>query len=549
MAEGKPHGGAHGSSGLSREMRLDPCFEPLAAVIRGRAVESLHRGAVAVVDVEGRLVGGIGDPLVEIVIRSAAKPFQTAAVVESGAADAFGLDDAELAVITASHAGAPEHVRAVQGLLDRVGTTAASLVCGSLEHMCSGKHAGMILLAHHLGVPAEGYEREDHPVQQYMAGYVGSLLRECPKKLCRDPDIAGTTPRALSVGSDGCGVPAFGLTLCEGAWLYASLAAGTTSALRRVRDAMIAHPVLVAGETRFDTLLMRAADGRVVAKGGAEGVQGVGLLLGGEGPSAGDGTSAPRYLGCVVKVEDGSARAVPAVVTRLLRSHGLVETAIAVEEDHSPVLRDRRGVEVGRIDVLLTDADLEHRSLTASERTEAGSGRSLDRLPTGLHLFGRKDDRVTVCRGDEKEVLRFLRDQWPSVDEQYFGRRVEWSAEPHSLVFRREGKIVAVLKGHFIGGIGSVDELMVDSGARGSGLGSLLLGSFEEEARRRGCIRVVLRAVKGSAAEDFYRGRGYHRECVQFGYEFGYDYVRLARDISQDAGEAEGWEKKGESSR
>ncbi len=108
---------------------------------------------------------------------------------------------------------------------------------------------------------------------------------------------------------------------------------------------------------------------------------------------------------------------------------------------------------------------------------------------------------------------------------------------------------MAVLKGHFIGGIGSVDELMVDSGTRGGGLGSLLLGSFEDEARRRGCTRIVLRAVKGSAAEDFYRGRGYHRECVQYGYEFGYDYVRLTCDIHQDAGETAGRERKGEGAR
>jgi GNAT superfamily N-acetyltransferase len=154
---------------------------------------------------------------------------------------------------------------------------------------------------------------------------------------------------------------------------------------------------------------------------------------------------------------------------------------------------------------------------------------------------------VTVGRGDEKDVLRFLRDQWPSVDEESFGRTVEWSAEPYSLVFRRGKRIVAVLKGHFIGGISSVDEFMVAEGSRGAGLGSMLLGRFEEEARRRRCSRIILRAVKGSSAEDFYRGRGYHRECVQYGYEFGYDYVRLICYVEQALGEAGGpaWKRKG----
>jgi GNAT superfamily N-acetyltransferase len=156
---------------------------------------------------------------------------------------------------------------------------------------------------------------------------------------------------------------------------------------------------------------------------------------------------------------------------------------------------------------------------------------------------------VTVCRGDEKEVLRFLRDQWPSVDEDYFGRPVEWSAEPYALVFRREKKIIAVIKGHFIGGIASVDELMVGEGSRGFGLGSLLLGRFEDEARRRRCSRITLRAVKDSPAEDFYRGRGYYRECVQYGYEFGYDYVRLICDVERALGEAGSLEQEEERGR
>ena len=81
-----------------------------------------------------------------------------------------------------------------------------------------------------------------------------------------------------------------------------------------------------------------------------------------------------------------------------------------------------------------------------------------------------------MSRGDEKDVLRFLREQWPDVDREYFGRAVEWTAEPYALVYRRDGKVVGVLQGHFIGGLASVDELMVAEGARGRGLGSLLLG-------------------------------------------------------------------------
>ena len=528
--QGEASGGRERGRGAALSAAaLDPCCEPLLAIVRGRAVESIHRGAIAVVDVDGALLGGVGDPGIGVLLRSVAKPFQAAAIVESGAAEAFSLSDEEIAVISASHVGAPEHVQVVAGLLERAGLSGASLVCGPLEHMCSGKHAGMLLLAQHLGVAAEGCEREEHPVQRAVAGYLGSLLDACPQM----PHHGAGADRSLFAGADGCGVPVVRTTLYEAAWLYASLAAGSTPALARVRDAMLAHPALVAGETRLDTRLMRAAPGRIVAKGGAEGVQAVGLLP----AAAGSG------VGCVIKVEDGSARPIPPVVALLLRTWELAEAAALLEADYPPSLVDGSGAGLGRMQILTEPANLRRRSAPerASERT--------DDKGAAAHLFGRRGDGVTVRRGDEKDILRFLRDEWPAVDEENFGRPVEWSAEPYSLVFRRERKIVAVLKGHFIGGVASVDELMVGHGARSSGLGSLLLGRFEDEARRRRCSRIVLRAVKDTPAEDFYRGRGYHRECVQYGYEFGYDYVRLICDVEQTLGEAEGAAREGKGAR
>ena len=505
---------------------LGPCCEPLLAIVRGRAVESIHRGAIAVVGIEGELLGGVGDPQMGVLLRSAAKPFQAAAIVESGAAEAFSLTDEEIAVICASHVGATEHVEVVAGLLERAGLSGASLVCGPVEHMCSGKHAGMLLLARHLGVATEGYEREEHPVQRAVAGYLASLLDACPR---RPYPRVGTTTHSLFAGADGCGVPVIRTTMYGAAWLYASLAAGATPALVRVRDAMLAYPVLVAGESRLDTRLMRAAPGRVVAKGGAEGVQGVGLL-----PAA-----TASAVGCVIKVEDGSARPIPPVVALFLRTWELAQAAVSVEGDYPLSLVDGNGVEVARMEVLTERANLRRR------RVPERAGEQMDDQGDGPYLFDRKRDRVTVCRGDERDVLRFLRDEWPAVDEEYFGRPVEWSAEPYSLVFRRVKKIVAVLKGHFIGGIASVDELMVGHGSRGCGLGALLLGRFEDEARRRRCSWIVLRAVKDTPAEDFYRRRGYHRECVEYAHEFGCDYVRLICDVEQAPGEAEGPAREG----
>ncbi len=533
-----------GGRPLREAVGLDSRFEPLVALVRGSAVESIHRGAVAVVGVDGDLLGGAGDPAADVVLRSTAKPFQAAAVVGSGAAEAFALTDEDIAVMAASHVAAPEHVAVVRRLLERGGIPAGALVCGSLEHMCSGKHAGMLLLARHLGAPLVGYEREDHLVQKEVAGYVSSLLARRPRPDWVRAGAGATGPgtRTLFVGRDGCGVPVMRTTLQEAAWLYALLAAGATPVLARVRDAMMAHPDLVAGDGRLDTQVMTAAPGLLVAKGGAEGVQGIGLFPG----DVPGGPDVP--VGCVMKIEDGSARPMPVLVVRFLEAWALDQAAEVVERCHPRGVAAANGGQAGSLEVLVAPAHLRRRRAAAGGRPARPTGDSaagpesvpVDSRTAGVLSWGRREERVSVCRGDEKDVRRFLREQWPAVDEEVLGRMVDWSAEPYCLVFRRDKKIVAALRGHFIGGLASVDELMVGEGSRGSGLGSLLLGRFEEEARSRGSARIAIRAVKGSSAEDFYRGRGYHRECVQHGYEFGFDYVRLTRLVEHTLEENEG---------
>ena len=568
--QGRGHVGRAGGSAAVRATAFDASFEPIAAIVRGGVVETIHRGVVAVVDVGGDLLGAVGDPETYVLLRSSAKPFQAAAAVAGGVAEAFALTDEEIAVMAASHSGAAAHVEVVERLLARADIPAASLVCGSVEHMCSGKHAGMLLLAQHLGVSGDSYHRADHPVQRNIAGYVASLLDRGPRRA--RPAAPGGRPkagsRALLTGIDGCGVPVLGMTLREAAWLFALLAAGADPALTRVRDAMRSHPFLVAGDGRLDTDLMRAAAGTVVCKGGAEGVQGIGLMsAGGEATSAGStcgmrgeavseaavrgerGAARPGAVGCVMKVEDGSGRPIPAVTVAFLRAWGAGREAAAVERDHPAAMLDKTGAEVARVQSLLEARALRRppgecasggvapsgsADHHADERAAGGSAAGL------LHPFARSGQHFTVSRGDEKDVLRFLREQWPAVDTEYFGRAVEWMADPYALVLRRDRHIVGVLRAHFIGGVGSVDELMVAEGSRGRGLGSTLLGRFEDEARKRGCARIILRAVKGSPAEDFYRKRGYHRECVQYGYEFGYDYVRLTQDAEQALGDAGG---------
>lgn len=330
----------------------------LVEVWRDGLAEACHRGHVAVVDARGRLVARVGDPGHVTFWRSAAKPFQAAAVVAAGAADRFGLDEAALAVLCASHNGEEAHLETVRRLLARAGLGEGDLRCGvhppageaaraallragtepgPLHNNCSGKHAGMLLLARHRGWPVEGYTDRDHPVQRAMRETVAA--------------VAGVAPAEVALGVDGCGVPTFGLPLRHLALAFARLArphgapglgAELRAALERVGRAMARHPFLVAGSGRFCTDLMRVTGGRLLGKVGAEGVYGV--------------AASDRGWGLAVKVEDGASRGLYPAVVRALALLGLLSPAEAeaLAAHARPALRNHRGEAVGEVRPVFT---------------------------------------------------------------------------------------------------------------------------------------------------------------------------------------------------
>ncbi len=284
-------------------------YQPVVEVMRGGIVESVHHGAVAVADALGNLVAWWGDPEAVTFLRSSAKPFQALPLVESGAADHFGLTPAHLAVICASHSGTDEHVQTVREAQGLCGVSESDLLCGvhppldpetarrlrdkGLEptpnrHNCSGKHTGMLAMARFLQAPLEEYTHPHHPVQQRI--------------LAAFAEMCGVGPERVGVAIDGCSVPTFAVPLHAAATAYARLAdpsrlpAGRAAACRRIFEAMASHPFLVGGPGRFDTDLMEAGAGRLVAKGGAEGYQGIALM-----PAAGGGPA----LGIAFKIADG----------------------------------------------------------------------------------------------------------------------------------------------------------------------------------------------------------------------------------------------------
>jgi len=337
----------------------------LVEVTRGGRVESVHRGSIAVVAPDGSPIVSVGDPEQFAFTRSSAKPFQLAPFVASGRFDEYGLGPDALAIMAASHSGEDRHVRLVQEILRRAGLTSAVLQNQvhapydtetaqrllrdgekptALRGNCSGKHAGMILFAKASGWPIDSYWHPDHPVQRQALETISAL--------------SDVLIEEIATGVDGCGVVCFGMPIRGLATAFARLADPAAvadpplrSALTRIRDAMMAHPELVAGERRrIDTALMRALPNRVVSKGGAEGVLAMGLPPGALPPDApfGDGP-----MGIAAKVEDGNLaqRAGNATSIAILRQLGLVSDPLAgpLVDFASPPIVDPRGGQSGDV--------------------------------------------------------------------------------------------------------------------------------------------------------------------------------------------------------
>lgn len=319
----------------------------LAEVVRGPVVECRHYGAVAVVDAGGKAIAGAGDTGVVALLRSAAKPFQAIPVVASGAADAYGLTAAELAICAGSHSGEPGHLATVAGLLAKLGLGAGDLGCGLVPTMdrataariatgqeavttlhcgCSGKHAGMLAACLRLGYPPAGYLDLAHPLQQSILGIMA--------------DHVGVPAAAIPTAVDGCGVPTFGGSIAQIARAWATLAAPPApyrEATGRILDAMAAAPWMVAGTGRICTDLMPIVGPGIVVKTGAEGLFCLALR--------------EQGWGIAIKVADGAVRALPVIAAAVLRQLGVAsDEQIARFLSLQPAtIRNNAGAAVGEI--------------------------------------------------------------------------------------------------------------------------------------------------------------------------------------------------------
>lgn len=328
--------------------------EILATVIRGDTVESIHRGHFIVLDGDANTIASAGDPDTVTFYRSSCKFFQAVPLITSGAADAFDLNEEELALACASHSGQKRHVEVAKSMLAKIGLDERALHCGThmpfyrpeaekliregkppstLQNNCSGKHSGMLAVACRIGADIQTYEHLENPVQQQILDII-SKFAEIPKA-------------EIAVGSDGCCVPNFAVPVRAMAKSFVNLVSRADSfgsaigdAAKRLVEASLNHPELIGGTDRLDTQIMQAAPGKVLSKVGADGV-----WLGGVLPS----DRWPSGLGIAIKIEDGDdLRGRPVVVVEILRQLGVLTKDDLPEISPMPV-KNRRGETIGSV--------------------------------------------------------------------------------------------------------------------------------------------------------------------------------------------------------
>lgn len=334
-----------------------PANPVLAVTTRSGRIESWHRGAVVVVHDEA-VVAAVGEVQRPVFARSATKPFQALPLLERGLHHTLGLSAAQIAVMCASHDGTDAHTMAVASMLQRGGLQESQLGCGPhapfdgearrrllqagerptrLHNNCSGKHAGFLLLAQACGDALADYLDPGCRSQREVAAAVAGMA-----------GLAAPPP----VGLDGCGAPTFVLPLASLAQAFCRLANPTglaavrRSACETILSAAGEQPVLVAGERRLCTALLRCWPGRVFAKNGAEGVYALGIA---PDPAR---RRWPGALGIAVKIDDGAERGYwPVVVDALLRLGMFAggEVPASLQDFHRVPLRNTQKLPVGEV--------------------------------------------------------------------------------------------------------------------------------------------------------------------------------------------------------
>jgi len=303
---------------------MDKKVEVLARVYRGKAVEAIHYGAIAVVNAKGELTHYVGDPYEPFMTRSSIKPFQLMPLFISGAADHYKFTPKQLAIMCGSHVGSDDHYEVVMSNLEAAGNSPDNFKCGchwpigmmmtqdyplkgedkdSVRHNCSGKHSGFLAQAKYLKDDVGEYLNPESKTQK--------LVKRTLSEFCEYPI------EDMHYGVDGCSAPNYPMPLYNMALGFKKIMNGdatgnvTKEILSRIKEAMTTYPEMVSGEKRLDLDLSRSFKGKLISKVGAESIEGIAL----DDPP----------VGIAVKVHDGNQRALGAICLSILRQLGYIK--------------------------------------------------------------------------------------------------------------------------------------------------------------------------------------------------------------------------------
>jgi L-asparaginase II len=311
---------------------------------RNGLIEAFHNAHIAVVDPSGKLLYSSGDPYHVTFTRSCIKPIQALPVLYSGAADEFNFTEKEIALISGSHSGEPEHLDTVNSILQKAGNDPKMLKCKghtpfdkeeakkigkdftSLHDNCSGKHAGALAACKHSNWDLETYIDPNHPLTLEIVSSISKLT--------------GLEMKDINIGSDGCDIPNFAFPIEKMAQLFALLVDPGNSPysqeLSRIGDAMFKYPKMVAGTDRFDTVLMNDLPDIVLSKAGAAGLQTIAVKINDE------------WLGVSIKIPDGAyGKIIPKITYHVLSELGIESQS--ENKYNTPFVKTRSGKIVGNV--------------------------------------------------------------------------------------------------------------------------------------------------------------------------------------------------------
>ncbi len=305
---------------------------PLVRVTRAGVQDNLHRGVAVAATSSGEVLLAIGDPSLRGYIRSAAKPIQCIPVITSGAAEVYGLEDADIAIISGSHWGGESQVRQVQSILAKAGLKEDMLQSGSgIKDNCSGKHSGKLAACRYKKLDLDSYLNPAHP---HQIDILDTLRNVCSL----DED-------EVHIGVDGCGAPIHNFTVLKMAMGYARMSEPAkhfpedmAAAISRVTTSMAANPGGHTGEPAYADSL--GGEVRFLSKSGGNGVYCAGVV--------------EKGIGFAMKVEDGGRVPLKPVFIEVMRRLGVLSDKEAESFRHKfiPVVDNRRGTTVGETELL-----------------------------------------------------------------------------------------------------------------------------------------------------------------------------------------------------